>query len=408
MTASPNALATAVLVLAGLGAATAPASAQAAPESCQGRTPTLVATADAEKLQGTEGADVISIVGFDRVEVDARGGDDLVCSSAWSDSVVRGGAGDDTLQDVLTRPRARYDGRTRLLGGPGADLLVGAGGSRTMASYEDDRTGVTIRFDTGSVVAADGTDALLGIRVAAGSPYRDTVVGSDGPDGYTSALEYDGDLQGDVIDLGAGDDSVSAFHSTVDLGPGDDEGSGLDSVIRGGSGDDTLEIELSGTAVGGPGRDVLTGRADMDLGGPEPSRIRLLGGPGADRLSIPFAGQEAPVDCPEYCTRGRVAGGTGRDTLVLSRPGSVVDLAARRGRVPGGRSILRSIEDVSGSRYGDVIRGSARANRIGGGRGDDVLLGGGGDDRLSGGSGRDRADGGVGRDHCRAEVTTSC
>lgn len=395
------------LALAGATLTAIGPQAEAAVVPCLGQTPTVVATADGERLQGTDGPDVISIVGFDRVQVDGHGGDDVVCATAWTSAVVRGGPGADTLVD-LVGPRDGIDQATRLYGGPGADHLVGAQYGRTVATFTDAPAGVTIRLDDRTAVDGGDTDTLDGIRSVIGSPYRDTFIGSPGDDRYTSSDDYLVETDGDVIRTGAGDDGVSAFHSTVDLGPGDDDGHGLDSLIRGGPGRDTIHLEISGTAAGGPGRDTLTGVADMDLGGPEPSRMRLLGGSGHDRLSIPFAGQQAPVDCPEYCTRGHLDGGAGSDTLALTRSGSVVDLGTGLARVPGGRSRVRSIENVAGSRYDDVVRGSTRANRIGGGRGNDVLGGAGGDDRLSGGPGRDRADGGPGRDRCRAEVRTSC
>lgn len=381
--------------------------AEAAVVPCLGRTPTIVATADGERLQGTDGPDVISIVGFDRVQVDGNGGDDVVCVTAWTSADVRGGPGADTLVD-LVGPKEGLEEPTRLYGGPEADHLVGAQYGRTVATFADAPAGVTIRLGDRTAVDGGDTDTLDGIRSVVGSDFRDTFVGSAGDDRYTSTDNYFVETDGDVIRTGAGDDQVWAFFSTVDLGPGDDVGYGEESSLRGGSGDDKLDARRSGSARGGSGDDLLTSATDLDFDGPTPVSGRLLGGPGDDRFSVPHAFEQGDSDCPRMCARGRLDGGAGTDRLELFGPGAVADLASGRVRVQGGRSTLRSIENVSGTRYADVIRGSARANRLVGGRGNDVLLGRGGADTLIGDRGRDRADGGPGRDRCVAEVRTSC
>ena len=60
----------------------------------------------------------------------------------------------------------------------------------------------------------------------------------------------------------------------------------------------------------------------------------------------------------------------------------------------GGLSV--AIGDVSGSRFGDLIRGDDRDNVLRLGRGGDRGLGKGGADRLLGGPGGDELDGGAG------------
>lgn len=68
---------------------------------------------------------------------------------------------------------------------------------------------------------------------------------------------------------------------------------------------------------------------------------------------------------------------------------------------------LRSIEDVTGSRFGDVISGNSSHNKLDGGQGkdelngragNDELIGGEGDDKLIGGSGDDILNGGANND----------
>jgi TolB protein len=80
-----------------------------------------------------------------------------------------------------------------------------------------------------------------------------------------------------------------------------------------------------------------------------------------------------------------------------------------------GTEFLSGIEDVHGSRFGDVIRGGGAPNRIWGRAGADIIRGGLDRDRLLGGRGGDRidardgqpgdvVDGGRGADLCRADV----
>lgn len=103
-------------------------------------------------------------------------------------------------------------------------------------------------------------------------------------------------------------------------------------------------------------------------------------------------------------------GGAGRDTVsyLTATAGVVVDLQTIRpgtGFASGDR--YYSIENVTGSRYSDWLRGDGASNILTAGDGDDLLFGGGGTDRLYGGAGADRLfspwgnvliDGGGGRD----------
>jgi Ca2+-binding RTX toxin-like protein len=129
---------------------------------------------------------------------------------------------------------------------------------------------------------------------------------------------------------------------------------------------------------GGGGRDLLDGGDGNDL---------LIGGVGADTL-IGGAG----IDTVRYDSSGEV-----RVNLTLGSGGF--------GDAEG--DVISGVENVVGTAFTDVLRGSAAANTLSGlgagdallGReGNDSLLGGDGDDTLDGGVGADRLDGGAGRD----------
>jgi len=94
-------------------------------------------------------------------------------------------------------------------------------------------------------------------------------------------------------------------------------------------------------------------------------------------------------------------GGEGSDTVDYSTVPMPVKLnlrsrASQDGR--GGRDRLKSIENVVGSEYDDLIVGSKDANVIEGLGGDDTVQGGSGDDVIYGGAGDDFISGGKGND----------
>jgi len=355
----------AVLVLALAAAAvTVARPGQAAVAPCQGHEVTISATRDSQEIKGTDGDDVISTAGFDRVTVWDGGGNDLVCA---------------------TTGRHAF-----LVSGPGSDGFVG--GPTTTISYSQATAAVRIDLASGTVVDGADTDTVAGIHRVVGTSYADTFVGSDGDDTFTSWGA--GDAPWDdavVVRSGAGDDTVRAEGGgDIDLGPGDDEAVVVKGTVDGGAGDDELQLVGSGVANGGPGRDLLTATAGVEDYGPsgEGARLVVNGGAGRDVIAQPSTPGRADVD-----------GGSGRDTLTFGGRRAVVDLAAGSSRTGYGRASLRSIENVVGSSRDDVIRGNSADNRLTGGGGIDVLIGRGG---------RDTAVGGPGRDRCVAEVRRTC
>jgi uncharacterized repeat protein (TIGR01451 family) len=156
-------------------------------------------------------------------------------------------------------------------------------------------------------------------------------------------------------------------------------GTSGDDIICGLAGNDTLSgLAGSDTLYGGSGNDTLSGGLGND---------QLRGGQGSDAATYRSATRGVAVNL----TRG-TAFGQGTDSL-------------------GG------VERLVGSRYRDVLRGSARANvlsgaggsdRLYGRAGRDTLRGGFGNDYLAGGTGRDKLYGGGGRDRCLSGLRFSC
>ncbi len=153
-----------------------------------------------------------------------------------------------------------------------------------------------------------------------------------------------------------------------------------DMPIPGDSGDD----RLTGTA----GNDTLYGGAGNDV---------MIGGAGGDLLD----------------------GGTGFDMADYSDApsGLTVDLAtpsANTGLAAGDSFV--AVEGLTGSAFGDDLRGDGGPNLLDGGAGADVLsgragndtlFGGTGDDTLDGGAGADRLEGGAGTDLASYEAATT-
>lgn len=141
------------------------------------------------------------------------------------------------------------------------------------------------------------------------------------------------------------------------------------AVIRGTNGVDTLRgTSYADTIYGYAGNDLLFGYAGNDI---------LIGGTGADYLS---GGTGIDTASYQYATAAVQVGLTG-DPLLAA------------GEALGDRFV--SIENLTGSGFGDVLAGNAYAN---------VLRGLGGSDNLLGGSGNDTLDGGSGHDYLHADA----
>ena len=205
---------------------------------------------------------------------------------------------------------------------------------------------------------------------------------------------------GDVFRGGSGIDRVlySSMSSgvTVDMSaPGQNQGASLgdsyDSIehLDGSYFDDVLGgSNVANTIIGWDGNDVIRGYGGDDV---------LAGGNGNDRL---FGGAGGDT----------LAGGAGRDVADYDGALGAVRVDPRHlhlntGEAVGDRYI--AVEDFSGTRFADNLRGTVGSNTIHGHDGDDwlfgrwgsdVLYGGDGDDVLMGGAAADHHDGGAGRD----------
>lgn len=226
-----------------------------------------------------------------------------------------------------------------------------------------------------------------------------TIWDGGGTDTYNLA-RYHSDLR---VDLRAGKLSHFGTDQDADLGNGRSAaGMVYNAYLYNNNRDSLIENVVAGTAddyvIGNVAGNDLRGQGGSDrligLGGND----ILRGGNGADTI-LGGMGQDVL-----FGNRGAdiLNGGSGRDeiTYLRAKAGVTVNLAEARGtRGEAAGDRYTSVEDISGSRFRDVLIGDAIANKIVGNGGRDTINGRGGNDKLSGGAGADVFVFGPGRTH---------
>ncbi|MGP6089811.1 LamG-like jellyroll fold domain-containing protein [Antarctobacter jejuensis] len=279
-----------------------------------------------------------------------------------------------------------------LTGGAGADWLVGNTG-RDTASYADAAAGLIADLaDTGLNTGDARGDTYVGIENLEGSQLADSLRGDDAAN-LLSGLSGDDTLIGrggdDTLLGGAGADRLigatgidaASYASAAGAVIADLGNSALNTGDA--AGDSYLDVEgLIGSAFS----DSLRGNGTANRLAGGASNDTLIGYDGDDTLS-----GDAGAD--------RLIGGNGTDTAdyASASAGLIADLAnaaANTGDARGDSYL--SVENLTGTAFGDVLRGNHLNNHLDGGDGADVLIGRQGADMLTGGNGADslRGDGG--------------
>ena len=293
----------------------------------------------------------------------AGSGNDLVVGNAVA-NYINGRDGDDRIWGS--------GGDDILEGGAGADRLDGDAGM-DWVSYRDSDAAVTVNLVENTVDGghAEG-DVIIDIEGAIGSGYEDVLQGNDGDN------RLEGGPGADRLDGGGGTDWVSYRGSdagvTVDL---------RDHTVSGGHAEGDV-ISSFENVTGSGFRDVLTGNDSAN---------RLVGGDGADELR----GNGGEDVLEGSASADRLDGGTGRDWASYQGSDTGVTVNLMNGTGENGHSegdVFVSIENLSGSAYGDILVGDDDVNHLEGEGGADELRGNGGDDVLDGGVGADELDGG--------------
>jgi Ca2+-binding RTX toxin-like protein len=201
------------------------------------------------------------------------------------------------------------------------------------------------------------------MAIITGTSGNDTLTGTSGDD---ELYGLDGN---DILNGGAG-------HDLLDGGTGAD-------TMTGGSGNDTYWVDDSGDVVAessGGGTDTvkITISTYTLTSNVENLDTRNASGPisvtGNSLANIFYMADLAAVT---------VSGGSGNDTANYVSSSSYVLVDLLNGSANDGEAIddtLTSIENVTGSDYGDELRGTNSANVLDGGAGADTLVGRGGND----------------------------
>jgi Ca2+-binding RTX toxin-like protein len=337
---------------------------------CNGLVTTIEGTGGDDIRGGTAGQDVFFMWRGDD-QVTGEGGDDTICLGEGDDT-ADGGAGSDTIfgeggNDTFTD----VAGDNTLDGGAGTDTV-----DQSAAAGP-----VTIDLTGNSITRAD-TDTLTSIEDAIGSPFDDTITGTDGPntlDGGPGKDTITGGGGADTITGGPGDDEIHG-------GDGDDiiDGTNGKDLVFGDDGDDTINGQAGADELrGGRGDDTIDGGSGPDI---------VLGHRGADTLT---GGKQADT-LRGHNLDDTLQGGNGDDLLVGGGGDDTLEGGTRH-------------DTLEGKGGNDTLDGQKGNDDLFGGGGDDDLSGSDGDDLLDGGTGNDTANGGPGTDTCTAnELTINC
>jgi Ca2+-binding RTX toxin-like protein len=307
-----------------------------------------------------------------------------------STCTVVGTSGDDTLDATAAN-----------------DVICGLGGN-DLVRYANAPNAVRIDLATQSATGW-GTDTLVDIEGAIGSPFNDQIDGDGGPNRLFGA---------------AGNDAVAGHDGddTVDGGPGTDllfGGSGTNTII-GGFGPDTVgylaatgpvTVDLAAGTGGATGWSTdtiqtvenINGSAHADNLSGTTGANSIRSGAGADSV----AGREGNDNLNGgsandllYPGGGTdtVAGDVGSDTVSYRFAPNAVTVNLGANQATGwGTTTLTSIENVIGSNFADTLTGSGARNLVRAMGGPDTINT---QDSLSG----DTADGGNGADSCTTDA----
>jgi Ca2+-binding RTX toxin-like protein len=273
-----------------------------------------------------------------------------------------------------------------LIGTEDYDYLEGGFGADTISGLEGDDELYGGGGDD-SIFGGDGDDFI------SGGPGSDLLDGGDGND-YVSDVGIDGDA--DMVDLGAGNDTVYVFDASSA------------SVITTGAGADRIQIggfdAYSNNLVSvtdftaGAGGDVI------------PLDGLLLNTTAWDGMTNPFAaGLLQLVQVGSDTVLQINAYGDGFVDLITLQGVDLGDMTGANfyppfppdgSAIPGVELIGTEDNDyLEGGFGGDTISGLEGDDGLYGGDGDDTIYGGDGDDFIVGGSGSDTLDGGDGNDY---------
>ena len=312
-------------------------------------------------INGQSGADVLDggadndtiLGGGGNDDISGGLGDDLIFPMDGDFQTANGDAGNDTLAD------SPLSYGTQLFGGEDSDRIFVRGSSANAEGGGGNDT-ISVTGDAEQIYGNAGNDRIV---VQPGGAFYD-IYGGEGNDTIV-------DNYGSWIEGNEGDDRIFANWGWANVYGGE----GNDSIFFA---DDILNV-----AEGGPGDDLLVGGSEDDI---------LEGGENADRIFGKDGNDELIADSRfqlegsgETGAGDFIRGGKGEDTIIGSNFADTLKggLGADAIRTFGGG------DEVDGGFGRDVILGSEAMETLNGGNGDDTILGFTGADLIDGGQGDD-------------------
>ncbi|WP_181703951.1 S8 family serine peptidase [Chthonobacter albigriseus] len=347
--------------------------------------------------------------GIDWINLAAVGGQ--VVADLLGPIVVAGSKWIDIAAGTLIENIVSSDGNDILKGNGAANKLVGMRGDDTLAGLGgadvlDGGVG-TDTADYSASAAAVQVD-LAALFQIGGDAQGDSLVSIENVIGSALGDTLSGDAGNNVLAGGGGNDSIDGrvgidtvvfanvlsnyaiaksivngvtFYTLTDKtgATGVDTVSNVE-IFRFASGDLTV-AQVDALAVNGVVVNSISGTTAADT---------LNGTVGADQMKG-LAGNDL---IRGSAGADSIDGGDGIDTVDYSLSTAAVQVHMTNPVQTGGFAagdVLTNVENLTGSAYGDELRGNADANTILGGNGNDVLEGRAGADRLDGGAGIDIA-----------------
>ncbi|MBP0616214.1 hypothetical protein [Jiella mangrovi] len=345
-------------------------------------------------------------------------------SGGAGDDTLNGGAGNDTIEDYLgtvaidagtgndtIRILASEGSLTgSIAGGEGRDVLQWNASVAMDLSGLETLSGIEVFATNGYAVTASAEQLNDLTRLASSDYYgvgssvevtisdAGTVDLTDALEGFRAAIVY-ASAAGNVITTGDKDDELNGGvgEDTLNAGDGDDVISDVSGLVNidAGDGDDIIALtasseQVTGSIVGGGGRDVLYG------GGSDLSGLQTLNS--VEVLATD--GQTVTATAAQLESFDRIV----REDSDAEEESVSLRLAGA-----GSVDLTDELEEmraatVYASSAGNTITTGVKDDTIVGGDGDDTLNGGKGNDTLTGGLGTDVLNGGEGDDRLEDET----
>ena len=299
---------------------------------------TLNGGVGADRMEGGLGNDTYYVDNASDIIVEAaNGGTDLVYSTVThtlaaevENLSLQGTASINATGNVLNNTIYSNAGNNIIDGGAGVDTVAYSGATAAVT--------VNLSNTAAQATGGSGSDTLKNIENLTGSAYNDTLIGN------TASNTLNGGVGADRMEGGLGNDTYyvdNASDVVVEAASG-----GTDLVYATVS--HTLAAEVENLSLQGTASINATGNALNNIIYTNAGNNIIDGGAGIDTATYANATSAITVNLSN--TAAQVTGGSGSDTLL-------------------------NVENLTGSKYNDILTGNSGINVLDGGIGNDTLTG---------------------------------